>query len=181
MADLVEHATVTPAREASNAPTRVSTLELFFDLVFVFTITQLTSVLQTRPTCADSFRSSSCCRDLVDVRRLRLAHQCRRGGSHEPPAAAARRHGELPRARARHPHAFSGSGTAFGLAYLAIVLVHATLFTRSSSEGVVRAILGLAPFNIATALLVLVAGIAGGTAEYVLSERPSRSSGSRPV
>jgi low temperature requirement protein LtrA len=66
------------------------------------------------------------------------------------------------------PHAFSGSGTAFGLAYLAIVLVHATLFTRSSSEGVVRAILGLAPFNLATALLVLVAGVVGGTAEYVL-------------
>src|SRR3954449_3766579 len=29
---------------------RVTTLELFFDLVFVFTITQLTSVLDERPT-----------------------------------------------------------------------------------------------------------------------------------
>ncbi len=30
--------------------TRVSTLELFFDLVFVFTITQLTAVLFADPT-----------------------------------------------------------------------------------------------------------------------------------
>jgi Bacterial low temperature requirement A protein (LtrA) len=31
---------------------RVSTLELFFDLVFVFTITQLTAVLVGRPSAA---------------------------------------------------------------------------------------------------------------------------------
>jgi low temperature requirement protein LtrA len=66
------------------------------------------------------------------------------------------------------PHAFSGSGTAFGIAYVAVVLVHAALFTRSSSQSVVQAILGLAPFNLGTALLVLVAGIAGGTATYLL-------------
>jgi len=29
----------------ADAPVRVSTLELFFDLVFVFTITQLTEVI----------------------------------------------------------------------------------------------------------------------------------------
>lgn len=31
---------------------RVSTLELFFDLVFVFTLTQLTTVLPSRPKLA---------------------------------------------------------------------------------------------------------------------------------
>jgi low temperature requirement protein LtrA len=66
------------------------------------------------------------------------------------------------------PHAFSGGGTAFGLAYLAIVLLHATLFTRACSEGVVAGILSLAPFNLTTALLVLAGGIAGGTSAYVL-------------
>ena len=34
-----------PAQTDSDLPLRVSTLELFFDLVFVFTITQLTSML----------------------------------------------------------------------------------------------------------------------------------------
>src|SRR3954447_4401512 len=33
-----------------QAAQRVTTLELFFDLVFVFTITQLTSVLDEQPT-----------------------------------------------------------------------------------------------------------------------------------
>ena len=36
-----------PAREEDEL--RVSSLELFFDLVFVFTITQLTAVLVARP------------------------------------------------------------------------------------------------------------------------------------
>ena len=35
---------------ASTGSPRVSTLELFFDLVFVFTITQLTNVLYAAPT-----------------------------------------------------------------------------------------------------------------------------------
>ncbi len=36
--------------ETSSDATRVTTLELFFDLVFVFTITQLTAVLYHAPT-----------------------------------------------------------------------------------------------------------------------------------
>ena len=35
-------------RGVGDAPLRVSTLELFFDLVFVFAITQLTGILRTR-------------------------------------------------------------------------------------------------------------------------------------
>jgi low temperature requirement protein LtrA len=34
---------------SADGPDRVSTLELFFDLVFVFTITQLTSTLVHEP------------------------------------------------------------------------------------------------------------------------------------
>src|ERR1700690_1031131 len=44
-----------PAAEPEDPPLRVSTLELFFDLVFVFTITQLTTLLardQVTPTGA---------------------------------------------------------------------------------------------------------------------------------
>jgi low temperature requirement protein LtrA len=39
---------------ANATPARVSTLELFFDLVFVFTITQLTAVLGQHPSAASS-------------------------------------------------------------------------------------------------------------------------------
>ena len=168
MADVVDFPTILVS-EPSNAPARVSTLELFFDLVFVFTITQLTSVLQTRPTL----------RGLLQVMLMLAAIWWMYAGyawlTNTVSADRTSRRLLLLAGMASYlmlalaiPHAFSGSGTAFGLAYLAIVLVHATLFTRSSSEGVVRAILGLAPFNLATALLVLVAGVVGGTAEYVL-------------
>src|ERR1700678_2993255 len=49
-----------PAAEPEDPPLRVSTLELFFDLVFVFTITQLTTLLardQVPPAGARKGRS----------------------------------------------------------------------------------------------------------------------------
>jgi low temperature requirement protein LtrA len=155
--------------EPSDAPARVSTLELFFDLVFVFTITQLTSVLEARPTL----------RGLLQVALMLGAIWWMYAGyawlTNAVSADRLSRRLLLLGGMASYlvlalaiPHAFSGSGTAFGLAYLAVVLLHATLYTRSSSATVVQAILGLAPFNLATALLVLVAGITGGTTEYVL-------------
>ena len=66
------------------------------------------------------------------------------------------------------PHAFSSSGLAFGLAYLVVVSVHTTLFTRASSATVAQAILRLAPYNLGSALVILVGGAVGGTAQYVL-------------
>jgi low temperature requirement protein LtrA len=66
------------------------------------------------------------------------------------------------------PRAFAGDGLAFGLAYLLVTLVHAGLFTRTSARSAVRAVFRLAPFNLASALLVLAGGVAGGVAQYVL-------------
>jgi low temperature requirement protein LtrA len=37
-----------PSADDDELPLRVSTLEIFFDLVFAFTLTQLTSVLASR-------------------------------------------------------------------------------------------------------------------------------------
>jgi low temperature requirement protein LtrA len=66
------------------------------------------------------------------------------------------------------PHAFSGSGLAFGLSYLAIVAVHTWLFTRATSQSVVRAILRLFPLNVASAVVLVVGGALGGTSQYLL-------------
>ena len=146
----------------------VSTLELFFDLVFVFTITQLTSVLVHEPTWKGlgqvalmlglifwmyggyAWLTNSIALDRV-TRRLTLL-----GGMA----------GFLVVALAV-PGSFTGSGASFGIAYLAVVLIHMAMFARSSQMTVVQAILGLAPFNLSTALVVLAGGIAGGTAQYV--------------
>jgi low temperature requirement protein LtrA len=147
----------------------VSTLELFFDLVFVFTITQLTAVLVREPSW----------KGLLQVSLMLGVIFWMYGGyawltNSVAPDRLTRRLILLGGMAAFFvvalaiPRAFSGSGTAFGLAYLAVVLVHLGMFARSSRIAVVRAMVGLAPFNLFTAVLVLAGGIAGGTAQYLL-------------
>jgi low temperature requirement protein LtrA len=148
---------------------RVSTLELFFDLVFVFTITQLTTVLVERPTARGAAQvvlmlgliwwmyggyawlTNAVAPDRVSRRLLLL------GGMAAYLVLAL-----------AIPDAFSETGLTFGLAYVAIVSVHAGLFTRTSSEATLRNLLRLAPFNLISAFVVLAGGIAGGATQYVL-------------
>jgi low temperature requirement protein LtrA len=149
--------------------TRVSTLELFFDLVFVFTITQLTSVLVHDASWKALFQVTLMLSIIFwmyggyawltnavapdrNVRRLVLL-----GGMA----------GFLVIALAV-PDAFSGSGATFGIAYVFVVAIHLTMFTRSTRMSVLQALRALAPFNISTAVMVLVGGILGGDAQYVL-------------
>ena len=148
---------------------RVSTLELFFDLVFVFTITQLTAVLASRPTSRGV---------LQVVLMLGVIWWMYAGYAWLTNAVAPDRAGRrllLLGGMASYlvlalsiPKAFSGTGLTFGIAYLAVVIVHALLFTRTSSGATLRALFGLAPFNLVSALLVLAGGITGGTAQYLL-------------
>ena len=112
---------------------RVSTLELFFDLVFVFTITQLTAVLSHDPTP----------RGLLRVVLMLGVIYWMYGGyawltNAVAPDRAARRlvllggmAGYLVLALTI-PDAFSGDDLAFGLAYLVVVSIHAGLFSRTS-------------------------------------------------
>jgi low temperature requirement protein LtrA len=148
---------------------RVTTLELFFDLVFVFTITQLTAVVYHDPSA----------RSLLQVVLMLGVIYWMYGGyawmtNAVAPTTPKRRllllggmTGYFVLALAI-PKAFSGSGLAFGLAYLVIVLVHSALFMRSSAASVVRAIVRLTPWNVSSALLVVAGGAAGGSAQYVL-------------
>jgi len=66
------------------------------------------------------------------------------------------------------PRAFSEGDAAFGVAYLVIVSVHAGLYSRTSVAHTIRAVIRLAPFNLASALLVLAAVLVEGTAAYLL-------------
>ena len=152
-----------------EAVDRVSTLELFFDLVFVFTITQLTTVLVDDPTGRGLGKV---------VLMLGVIWWMYGGYAWLTNAVTLDRAGRrllLLGGMAAYlvlalaiPGAFGHSGTAFGLAYLAVVGVHTTLFTRAASLSVTQAVFGLAPFNLVSAVLVVGGGIAGGTAQYVL-------------
>ncbi len=89
---------------AGPCPLRVSTLEIFFDLVFAFTLTQLTSVLATTAVLAGRRPGAAGLRAaVVDVRGLCLADQLPAAGAPGRAAAAAGRDGRVPDRRARHP------------------------------------------------------------------------------
>ena len=148
---------------------RVSTIELFFDLVFVFTITQLTSLLVAEPNG-------------VGVARVALIFGnvwWMYGGyawltNAVPPRESVIRvlmlvgmAGFLIVALAI-PDAFGDSGVAFGIGYLLVTFVHTGLFLRSSEESAVRAMFRLGPFNTITAALLLVAGFTSGGVQWAL-------------
>jgi low temperature requirement protein LtrA len=153
----------------SSTEVRVSTVELFFDLVFVFTITQLTSLLVKDPTAIGLARVALVFgnvwwmyggyawltnavppRDLV-LRLLVLAGMA----------------GFLVVALAI-PDAFGNSGLAFGLGYLVVTLVHTGMFLHSTEESTLRAMVRLGPFNAITAVLLLVAGFTSGSVQWAL-------------
>ncbi len=147
---------------------RVSTLELFFDLVFVFTITQLTTVLAEDPTGRGFLRV---------VLTLSVIWWMYAGyvwlTNHVAIDGAMRRVALLGGMGAFFvtalaiPAAFGDSGVWFGVAYLVVVVVHVVLFQQASGAAP-AAMLGVFRFNIVAAVLVLAGGIVGGTAEALL-------------
>src|ERR1700694_1703677 len=148
------------------APTtepRVSSLELFFDLVFVFTITQLTSLLLRDPTLAG----------LLQMLLLFGNVWWMYGGyawltNAVPPRAVAVRllllvgMGGFLLIALAIPTAFGNGGGLFGIGYLVVTLVHTGLFSRSSRQSIVTAVRRLGPFNLITAALLLLAGFTPG-------------------
>ncbi len=159
-----------PARADEDLPLRVSTLEIFFDLVFAFTLTQLTSVLATRLSW-------------LAVGQVLLVFGLlwwMYGGyawltNSRPPVHTAERllllagmAGFLIVGLAI-PRGFSNYGLVLGLGYLTVVIVHAVLYYRANAN-----IVRVAPFNILSALLVTVAALlhgptgAAGLAAYLL-------------
>ncbi|MEV0413788.1 low temperature requirement protein A [Streptomyces sp. NPDC050448] len=138
---------------------RVSTLELFFDLVFVFTITQLTVLL------ADDISFRGAGQVLVIFTVLFWMY----GGyahltNQVPPDRTVRRvmlilaMGAFLVCALAVPTAFGAGGIAFGLGYLFVVLVHSALFTQAHGFGVIWFALP----NVLCALSVLAAGFFDG-------------------
>jgi low temperature requirement protein LtrA len=155
---------------AADLPLRVSTLELFFDLVFVFTITQLTSYLARDVTLAAAGRV------LLVFGLLWWMY----GGyawltnARTPTLAPERLLLLLGMAGflvigLSIPHAFGANGSngrdgvALGLGYLVVVCVHSALYLRVN-----RNIGRLLPFNLASPVLVIIAGVTPAPQGYAL-------------
>ncbi|HEU5419486.1 MAG TPA: low temperature requirement protein A [Streptosporangiaceae bacterium] len=154
-----------PDDAASTAgPLRVTTLELFFDLVFAFTLTQLTAILDTGLDLTAGGQV------LLVFGLLWWMYEGYAWLTNaRPPVHTAERvlllagmAGFLVVGLAI-PDGFGNDGVTLGLGYLVVVLVHAFLYYRVNAN-----IVRVAPFNVASALLVIAAGAAGGPARYLL-------------
>ncbi|KAB1912101.1 low temperature requirement protein A [Micromonospora sp. AMSO31t] len=158
---------MTPARPGSGNPApadRVTAVEVFFDLVFVFTLIQLTRVLE------EDLSPDGLGRVLLLFGILWWMFD---GyvwlANHVPPRVPAQKLllfvgmvGFLFAAVAV-PDAFDGTGLLFGIGYLVVITVHLSLFTRA---GIGSALSRLAVYNLGSALLVLVGGFVDGAARY---------------
>jgi low temperature requirement protein LtrA len=150
--------------DLARGPLRVTTLELFFDLVFAFTLTQLTTVL------TGGLSVVSVGRVLLVFGLLWWMYEGYAWLTNaRPPVHASERilllvgmAGFLIVGLAI-PRGFGHDGVELGLGYLVVVVVHACLFYQVNAH-----IVRVAPFNIASALLVTIAGLAGGPARYPL-------------
>jgi len=145
---------------------RVSTLELFFDLVFVFTLTQLTALLDHELSVTSAAHAV-----LIFVVLFWMY-----GGyvwltNQVPPDRPARRlllilgMGAFFVCALAIPEAFDGGGVAFGLGYLLVMVVHAGLWLQSYGAGVT---VRFGVLNVVSALLILAAGFLDGAVVYGL-------------
>ena len=144
---------------------RVSTVELFFDLVFVFTLTQLTAML------ADDLSAEGALRVGLIFTVLFWMYGAYAWATNQVPPDRFGRQALLVCGMAAFlvcalaiPHAFDRSGVIFGVGYLFVVVVHSVLY----AQGYGWAVLRFAPVNALSALLVIWAGLVDGLLAYGL-------------
>ena len=169
-------------------------LELFFDLVFVFTVTQLTTVVTDTHDVLGFVEAAT----ILFVIWWMYDGYCWLSNNVGPTSTSTR----VPMLLAMAaflvlaialPEAYGTDRWLFAVAYLVVVVVHAVSFTRSSLGGSARAILAIAPVNFGAATLLFVAAAlprdlrwiawAGAVAVYIGSMVAQRESGFsiRPV
>lgn len=155
--------------EMPAVPARVSTLELFFDLVFVFTITEVSSIIVRAPHPAGVAQAAL----TLSVIFWMYAGFAWLTNSAQPDTPI--RRGVLFAAMAAFficslavPTAFGTSGLAFGLAYLAINLIHAAGFVIYAGRAALAPVARLLAWNLVSAGLLLAAAWAHGDTDWIL-------------
>ena len=146
---------------------RVSTLELFFDLVFVFAITQVAHLFGHAHSAIEFLRAFLVLAVIwwmyggyawltSNVGTSQLAHRvlllCAMAGF-------------LVMAL-RVPAIAEHHGVAFGIAYLVVVIVHAALFAHAPNSSA-RAIVSVLPLNVAVAVTVLASGLVNEGSSWI--------------
>jgi low temperature requirement protein LtrA len=164
-------ADVTTPRAHEVPEARVSPLELFFDLVFVFGFTQITGALSHDPTAVGLARAVMVFAVLWWAwgAYAWLTNTVPTGEQAPRLVVLAAMAAMLVTALAV-PTAWGDGGVAFALGYLVVMVLHAALFVISGEnpETTRRAIMRLAPTNLLAGFLLLGAGLSDGTPQTVL-------------
>lgn len=146
-------------RARDDEQMRVSTIESFFDLVFVFTITQLTHLVEQARVPLDF---------LLVLLVLMLIWWMYDGYTWLTNATGAGQSMRLVLIAAMAgflvmaialPSVFGADGLIFGLAYLYVIVLHSLAFFVQGGRSAARAMLGIAPLNAGAGVLVIVAGL----------------------
>jgi low temperature requirement protein LtrA len=149
---------------------RVTPRELFFDLVFVFAFTQVTALLAHDPTFAGIGRG------VLVLAALwwpwtAYAWLTNTVDPEEGVIGAALLVALIAMfvAALAVPHVFGDDGVLFGVAFLLVVAMHLALYALAGrrSPDLLRAVLRLAPWTLAGATLILVAGFLDGARTWL--------------
>jgi low temperature requirement protein LtrA len=151
--------------DAAAEDESVTTLELFFDLVFVFTLTQLSARLH------ESLSWESLLQSFLIFIVLFWMY----GGyvwltNSIPPVTPGRKLLLIAGMSAflicalAIPNAFQDSGVAFGIGYLIVIIVHGFMYVRAVGWNVARFV----PMNFLSAGAVIAAGFVDGSSRYYL-------------
>jgi len=163
---------MTPADEHPT-PFRAQTIELFFDLVFVFTITQITHLVEQAHGAIDYLHALSV---LMLVWWMYGGYIWLTNHAHTPKSMrlvlVAAMAGFLVMALAI-PQSNGEGRLLFGLAYLAIVALHFLAFLWQGGKAAARAMLRIVPFNVAAACLVIAAGMIEAEWAWILLLAPA--------
>src|SRR3954469_15264175 len=150
---------------------RVTNLELFFDLVFVFAITQVTGLMAHEPTWTGLAQGML----VLSALWFAWASFAWLTNTLDPEDDAIRlaifaTMAALLVASLAVPRAFTDDAVTFGLAYLLVRGVHIVPYAIASRSDstLVTVVRILAPPMLAAASLILIAGFTHGAVQYVL-------------
>jgi low temperature requirement protein LtrA len=149
---------------------RVTPLELFFDLVFVFAITQVTSLMSDDPTWGGVARGLLLLAALwwawTAYAWLTSSIDHDEGGARLTMFAAMTAMFVVALAA---PEAFDSSAAIFGVAYLLVRVLHVLLYGLATNDVNVRqAVRTLAPTAIVAPTIILAASATDGVAQALL-------------
>jgi low temperature requirement protein LtrA len=159
------------SQDRSEAEHRVTHLELFFDLVFVFALTQVTAFL------ADDLTWGGLLRGLFILAALwwTWAAYAWLTNTLDPEEGAVRlamfaSMGAMLIVALATPHAFDTYGVLFGIAYFIVRALHLVLYAIAGRDDpdLLGAVLRILPSALLGASLLVVAGFLDGTAQMAV-------------